>query len=247
MAEEEKGRKIKPEPPEAAGRGYVFTVPDLVAREFVAILLALIVLCVWSIEIDAPLRAMADPNWTENPAKAPWYFVGLQELLVYFDPWIAGVVVPGIIMVGLMVIPYIDTNPRGVGVYNFKDRKFAVSMFMIGYTMWFVLIVIGEFFRGPNWHFYWPWESWETEKLAEEQLVNIPNTLGAALLGVYVALGFIRLPAFLKQGRHREPGFLIRYATTVMLFLLMFGVIIKIVLRLFFHVKYIIATPYFSI
>ena len=158
-----------------------------------------------------------------------------------------GVVVPGIIMVGLMVIPYIDTNPRGVGVYNFKDRKFSVSIFLIGYALWFILIVIGEFFRGPNWHFYWPWESWETEKLAEQQLANIPHPFGYVLMAAYVALGFLRLPVLIRQGRHKEPGFLLRYFTTVVLMLMMFGVMVKIVLRLFFHVKYIIVTPYFSI
>lgn len=236
-----------PEISNKTGEGYVFTVPDLVAREFIAILLAMIVLTIWSVGIDAPLWAIANPNWTENPAKAPWYFVGLQELLVYFDPWIAGVIVPGIIIVGLMAIPYIDSNPKGVGTYNFKERKFAVSVFLIGYAMWFILIVIGEFLRGPNWQFYWPWEDWATPKSAEQQLVNIPNSIGYLLLGGYVLLGFHRLPVLLKRSLHKEPGFLIRYIMTVVLFLLMFGVIIKIILRLSFHVKYIIVTPYFSI
>ncbi len=233
--------------PGADSDGYLFTFPDLVSREFIAILAALIVLCVWSMGIDAPLRAMANPNWTENPAKAPWYFVGLQELLVYFDPWIAGVCVPGIIILGLMAIPYIDTNPRGVGEYNFSDRKFAVPVFMTGYTLWFVLIIIGQFLRGPNWHFYWPWEDWSIAKPAEQQLVNLPPWLGWSLLGCYVAAGFCRLPWILRRSGQREPGFMIRYVTTVVLCLLMFGVIFKIILRLFFHVKYIIVTPYFSI
>ncbi len=224
---------------------YVFTVPDLVAREFIAILLAVIALCLWSITLDAPLKAIADPNWTENPAKAPWYFVGLQEMLVYFDPWIAGVCIPGLIMLGLMVIPYIDPNPKGVGKYNFKDRKLAVSMFMTGYLLWFILIVFGQFFRGPNWHFYWPWEDWSIEKKVEEQLINLPNAVGYTLTALYFALG-IGLPALLKRSFYKTLG-LFRYLTTMVLILLMFATIIKIVLRIFFHVKYIITTPFFSI
>jgi hypothetical protein len=224
---------------------YVFTIPDLVFREFIAILIAIIVLSIWSMGIDAPLKAIADPNWTENPAKAPWYFIGLQEMLVYFDPWIAGVMLPGLIIVGLMIIPYIDPNPKGVGEYNLKDRKLSVSMFMVGYTLWFVLIVFGQFFRGPNWHFYWPWEDWSIAKDAEEQLVNLPAILGYTLVVLYFTLG-IGLPALLKKQFYKALG-PFRYITTMVMILLMFGTIIKIVLRLFFHVKYIIVTPYFSI
>ena len=224
---------------------YTFTVPDLVFREFLVILIAIIVLSIWSMGIDAPLKAIADPNWTENPAKAPWYFIGLQEMLVYFDPWIAGVMLPGLIIFGLMIIPYIDHNPKGVGEYNFSDRKLAVSMFMVGYILWFVLIVFGQFFRGPNWHFYWPWEDWSIAKAAEEQLVNLPAALGYALILLYFGLG-IGLPVLLKKSFYKALG-PFRYVTTMVLILLMFGTIIKIVLRLFFHVKYIIVTPYFSI
>ncbi len=224
---------------------YTFTVPDLVYRELIAILAAVVILSVWSIMLDAPLKAMADPNWTENPAKAPWYFVGLQEMLVYFDPWIAGVMLPGLIILGLMVIPYIDPNPKGIGEYNLKDRKLAVSMFMTGYILWFVLIVFGQFFRGPNWQFYWPWEDWSIAKDVEEQLVNIPDIFGYILIVLYFGLG-IGLPALLKKNFYKVLG-PFRYITTMVLILLMFGTIIKVVLRLFFHVKYIIVTPYFSI
>lgn len=246
MARDKESSNNHPAGPEAADRPvFAFTVPDLVSRELLAVILALIVLFIWSLEIDAPLRAMADPNWTENPAKAPWYFVGLQELLVYFDPWIAGVCVPGIIMLGLMAIPYLDTNSSGVGEYHFRTRKFAVTVFMTGYVMWFALIIFGQFFRGPNWHFYWPWEDWSIEKDAEEQLVNLPNHIGFILLGAYFLLG-TTLPALLKRSFFKDLG-LIRYLTTFVLFLLMYGVIIKIVLRVFFQIKYIVATPYFSI
>ncbi|MDY6906177.1 MAG: hypothetical protein SWH61_16010 [Thermodesulfobacteriota bacterium] len=235
----------QPAAAESLDEGYVFTLPDLVSRELIAILVAVVILCIWSLGIDAPLKAIADPNWTENPAKAPWYFVGLQELLVYFDPWIAGVCVPGLIIAGLMAIPYIDPNPKGVGVYNFKDRKFAVPVFLTGYILWFALIVFGQFFRGPNWHFYWPWESWAIAKDAEQQLVNLPGPLGYLVLTGYFLVG-IGLPVIWKRSFYKSLGFF-RYLTTMLLFLVMYGVIIKMVLRIVFHIKYIIVTPWFSI
>src|SRR5574341_1153657 len=91
----------------------VHTWPHLVRMEFLVALFVLVVLALWSLMIDAPLEEPANPTRTPNPSKAPWYFVGLQEMLVYFDPWIAGVVLPGLIIVGLMAIPYLDPNPAG--------------------------------------------------------------------------------------------------------------------------------------
>ena len=101
--------------------------------EFVAAILVTVLLMVWSLTLNAPLEEPSNPNVTMNPAKAPWYFLGLQEMLVYFDPWIAGVVMPTLIIVGLMVIPYIDANPLGNGYYTYKQRKFAIWTFCIGF------------------------------------------------------------------------------------------------------------------
>jgi hypothetical protein len=223
----------------------VFAVPDLVMLEFVAILAALIVLTAWSLEVDAPLKAIADPNWTENPAKAPWYFVGLQEVLVYFDPWIAGVCAPALIILGLAFIPYLDPNPKGVGEYNFRDRRVVVTVFLIGYVLWFVLIAIGQWFRGPSWQFYWLWEDWAVAKEADQMLVNLPNLWGVILLAAYFAAGYV-IPARVFKDLYKALG-LARYIIACTFVLLMFGIMFKIVLRLAFHVKYIITTPYFSI
>ncbi|MBI5552441.1 MAG: hypothetical protein HY911_13120 [Desulfobacterales bacterium] len=223
----------------------VFTFPDLVSREFLAILLTIVVLCLWSLGMDAPLKAIADPNWTENPAKAPWYFVGLQELLVYFDPWIAGVAIPLFIIFGLMAIPYLDSNPAGVGTYGFKHRKFAISLFMLGYILWFALILLGQFLRGPNWQFYWPWQDWSVPKEAERKLWNLSGIWSYILIMSYFILG-LWLPALIKPAFYKALGFA-RYLITWLLILLMFSLIIKIILRIFFHIKYILITPYFSI
>jgi hypothetical protein len=135
--------------------------PYLVRIEFLAAVIVTVILFVWSILINAPLEEPANPNLTMNPSKAPWYFLGLQEMLVYFDPWIAGVVMPGLLVVGLMVFPYVDSNPLGNGYYTWRQRKFAVSMFMWGFFMWIILIIIGTFIRGPGWIWFWPGQTWD--------------------------------------------------------------------------------------
>ena len=177
--------------------------PHLVSREFLAALLVTAILLVWSLMMNAPLEAEANLNVTPNPSKAPWYFVGLQELLVYFDPWIAGVVLPSLIIIGLIAIPYVDTNPNGVGywakmkwkkfgplpIWYPQERPFAVSVFMLGVIMWFVLIFIGTYCRGPNWEWYAPWEPWSHRRIAKETLKNIPNLWGALVMGSYFLLG----------------------------------------------------------
>src|SRR5579885_1605347 len=135
--------------------------PYLVRVEFLAAVIVTVILFVWSILINAPLEEPANPNLTMNPSKAPWYFLGLQEMLVYFDPWIAGVVMPGLLIVGLMVFPYVDSNPLGNGYYTWRQRKFAISMFLWGFFMWVILILIGTFIRGPGWIWFWPGQTWD--------------------------------------------------------------------------------------
>ena len=124
--------------------------PYLVRIEFLAAVIVTVILFVWSITLNAPLEEPANPNLTMNPSKAPWYFLGLQEMLVYFDPWIAGVVMPGLMIVGLMVFPYVDSSPLGNGYYTIRQRRFAIGMFMWGFLMWVLLIIIGTFIRGPG-------------------------------------------------------------------------------------------------
>jgi hypothetical protein len=181
--------------------------PYLVFMEFLAALLISIGLMVWALAVNAPLLPEANPGKTENPAKAPWYFVGLQELLVYFDPWIAGVLLPGLIIVGLIAIPYIDTNPKGIGTYAWKERPFANALFMLGVVMWFVLIFIGAECRGPNYAWYWPWESWFSLKAAPAATWSVfgpkgvgalPMLLGIPVLGALFA-GSMLLPKLIQK------------------------------------------------
>ena len=133
----------------------------------------------WSLTLSAPLEEPSNPNVTMNPAKAPWYFLGLQEMLVYFDPWMAGVVFPTVIIVGLMAIPYIDANPLGNGYYTYKQRKFAIWTFSGGFLgLWVAMIIIGTFIRGPGWMWFWPTEVWDAERVEFSVNRNLDQIFG---------------------------------------------------------------------
>jgi quinol-cytochrome oxidoreductase complex cytochrome b subunit len=121
--------------------------------EFVASLAMTAFLLVFSAYVNAPLLATANYNFTPNPSKAPWYFLGLQELLTMFHPMVAGVTIPGVGLGLLAIAPYIDKNPSQLP----KDRKFAISLFTMFIMMWAVLVTIGSFFRGPGFNFVFPW------------------------------------------------------------------------------------------
>src|SRR3990172_12942115 len=126
----------------------IFTWLNLFYIEFIVALAITALLLFLSLYVQAPLEEEASTDTTPNPMKAPWYFLGLQELLVFFDPWIAGVGLPILIAGGLMLIPFIDINPKGRGYYTFSERKFAVTSYGFGMALWLVLIVIGVWFSG---------------------------------------------------------------------------------------------------
>jgi quinol-cytochrome oxidoreductase complex cytochrome b subunit len=131
----------------------VHTWPHLLAVEFVAALACTAFLFFFSIFVNAPLLQLANPNQTPNPSKAPWYFLGLQELLTMFHPMVAGVTIPGIALFALILAPYIDKNPSNKP----EDRKFATSLMTVHLMFWGVLTMIGSFFRGPGFNFVFPW------------------------------------------------------------------------------------------
>ncbi|MGI9052263.1 MAG: menaquinol-cytochrome c reductase cytochrome b subunit [Ilumatobacteraceae bacterium] len=131
----------------------VHTWPHLLAAEFVASLFCLAFTFVFSIFVNAPLLELANSNQTPNPSKAPWYFLGLQELLTMFHPMIAGVTIPGVGLILLIFAPYIDKNPS----HKPEDRKFATSLMTVHLMFWAVLVMIGSFFRGPGFNFTLPW------------------------------------------------------------------------------------------
>jgi len=219
-------------------------------------------LLVWSIALNAPLEDPSDPSVTPNPAKAPWYFLGLQEMLVYFDPWIAGVMFPSLIVMGLMAMPYIDVNPKGNGYYTFKERWFAILTFCFGFhILWILLIIVGVFMRGPGWLWFWPWQEWDAHRIVADtnydltQFIGIDSKsllgsiIGGGVVTVYFFLGMVIPFLFLKVTGNRtlEKLGIARYSLVAFLFLSMMGLPIKVFLKLVFHLKYIWVTPWFNI
>ncbi len=161
----------------------VLVWPDLVYTEMICMILLTALLIVWGVVLQAPLEEPASAVKTPNPSKAPWYFLGLQEMLVYFDPWMAGVVLPSVILGGLMAIPYIDFNTKGNGYYTFNERKFAVSTFLFGFLpLWVGMIVLGTFIRGPNWNMFGLYEYWDSHKLEVLNNVNVSDYFWLTLL-----------------------------------------------------------------
>jgi hypothetical protein len=240
----------------------VLVWPDLVYPEFVMTVALSAAFIIWGVMVEAPIEEPASGTRAPNPAKAPWYFLGLQEMLVYFDPWLAGVVLPGMIVVGLMAIPYIDTNPKGNGYYTLKERPFAIFMFMFGFLiLWVVLVIMGTFLRGPNWNFFGPFEFWDPHKV--EALVNVnlseyfwvswldmrlpDNPLQRELPGIVLILIYLLIvPAILartvlKKFFH-QLGFA-RFSILVVLLLMMASLPIKMFLRWTINLKYLVGIP----
>jgi hypothetical protein len=178
-------RMDRGEPPlEALDNEKVLVWPDLVYTELICMIALTAFLIFWAIALPAPLEEPASSVKTPNPSKAPWYFLGLQEMLVYFDPWMAGVVLPSLIVVGLMAIPYIDFNKQGNGYYTIKQRKFSYIIFQFGFLeMWITLIVLGTLLRGPNWNFFGPYEYWDAHKVEALDNVNLSQIIWEQWLG----------------------------------------------------------------
>src|SRR5947209_2432121 len=139
----------------AEAQDKVHVWPHLLVIEFAAVLVVTAALLVFSALVRAPLLGLADFNKTPNPSKAPWYFLGLQELLTMFHPMVAGVTIPGMGLFLLGVAPFVDKNPSHAPT----DRKFAISIFTLFLMLWAVLVIIGSFFRGPGFNFVFPWNN----------------------------------------------------------------------------------------
>jgi len=258
-------RGLPPAEAEEGGKK-VYTWPDLVFSEFVCLLLVSAALLLWAWQLKAPLEPPASASKTPNPAKAPWYFLALQEMLVYFDPWLAGVVLPGMIVVGLMAIPYLDPNPKGNGYYTLAERKFAVPMFLFGFLiLWVVLILYGAFLRGPNWNFFGPFEKWDAHKVVALTNVNLSEYFWIHWLGkplpeawyVREAPGFVLLAGYFAaippllaytklRGLFQQLGF-VRYNLLMNLILFMALLPIKMILRWSVNLKYLIAIKNYNV
>ena len=254
-------RKTLPWKPGWAREVHVW--PFLLRIEFLAAIIVTVILMIWSLTLNAPLEEPSNPNLTMNPAKAPWYFLGLQEMLVYFDPWIAGVVMPTLIIIGLMVIPYIDENPLGSGYYTYRQRKMAILTFCFGFLfLWSSMIVIGTFIRGPGWMWFWPGQTWDHNKIEFTANRDLPDIFaissmagkiifGAIVVGLYFVVAgwaihkLIVLTDFNKKIYKRMA--LAQYLVMQFFLITMVSLPVKMVLRLLFRIKYVWVTPWFNV
>ncbi|HEY8668199.1 MAG TPA: hypothetical protein VIL86_16240 [Tepidisphaeraceae bacterium] len=254
----------------------VLVWPDLVYTELICLIVATAGLTLWAILSKAPLEQPANPGYAPNPAKAPWYFLGLQEMLVYYDPWMAGVVYPGLIILGLCAMPFIDTNPKGNGYYTLRERPFAISTFLFGFLiLWVVLIFFGTFLRGPNWNFFGPYQFWDPHRQDPLNNIDVSNVFWNFLmhrarptgaehpnwpllfqalyrewLGFLLVLGYLIITPIALRATVFNRMYLqmgaIRYSLMVILLLFMALMPIKMVLRWLFNVKYFIYLPEFN-
>ena len=284
--------------------------PDLVYIELIAMVLVTAGLLAWSQAVRAPLEPPANPALTPNPSKAPWYFLGFQELLGFFDPTVAGVILPGLIIAGLMSIPYLDRGPREEkgdtphlpgptsgrcppygcfaqmgtvpffrgGYYTIAQRKPAYLIFQFGFLqLWILLILVGTFMRGPNWDFFGPYQSRDTQKPAAAAQHTLSHcfwvdALGrglpqaapgsgalaraAAILGrespgiAVLAVYFLFLPPLLGRtllGRLRRRMTFGRYAVLSLLSLMMLAVPLKMILHWTLHLSYVVGIPEYNL
>jgi hypothetical protein len=246
-------------PVEAEDGEKVLVWPDLVYTEMLASIVCTVVLVLWSILLRAPLEEWSNLTKTPNPSKAPWYFLGLQEMLVYYDPWAAGVVFPSLIIFGLMAIPFIDFNKQGSGYFTFAQRKFSIVVFMFGFiVLWVLMVMLGTFLRGPGWNFFGPYQYWDPHMVLPLNNVDLADFFWVHLLGrgkptdwkvrelpgFVVVLGyFMILPPVLAKTLFRRffirMGFA-RYIVFVVLVLSMAALPIKMLLRWSFNLKYVI-------
>jgi hypothetical protein len=251
----------------------VLVWPDLVYIELICMVVATAGLIVWAIVLKAPLEGPADAASTPNPSKAPWYFAGLQEMLVYHEAWYAGVVAPTLVLFGLMAIPYLDVNREGNGYYTIDQRKFAFIVFQVGMWMWIGLIVLAVFFRGPSWIFFGPFEQWDPHRVLSQENIDLSGVVWSGLFGRdppvapadaggFTRLGYIMLREWLGLlllavyflvlppllARTWFKGFYAkmgrtRYSVMIVLLLLMIMFPIKMLLFWIFHLRTIVFVP----
>jgi hypothetical protein len=240
----------------------VLVWPDLVYTELIAMVVCTVILVVWSILLKAPIEEPANTARTPNPSKAPWYFLGLQELLVYFDPWLAGVLIPGLIILGLIIIPYVDRNPKGNGYYTLAERPGAIFVFLFGFfVLWVLGVFIGTFLRGPGWNFFGLFEFWDVNKVEPLLNINVSEIVWVKLLdrplpkpwylrelwGILIVLAYFTVVPLLFAKTIGKKLFLelgaIRFGIVVNLGLIMLAVPLKMVARWLFNLKYVVYLP----
>ena len=133
----------------------VYSWPNLLMAELFVFVLTVSIILTVSLLFNAPLEEPVNVMHPPNPAKAPWYFLGLQEMVSYSAFW-GGIGVPGVMVALLVLVPYLDRNPKGVGRWFARERLLANTIFLSMVLLNVIFIIIGTFFRGPNWQFVSP-------------------------------------------------------------------------------------------
>jgi hypothetical protein len=251
-----RGDRAPTREPEA--RSLVTTWPNLVRLELCAALATLLLLAWWAIGLEPPLAPPADPGFTPTLAKAPWFFVGVQEMLQYFDAWLAGVVLPLASVLGLAALPYLDRDPEGAGEHRLRGRRAALLALGAIVLLWLLPALVGLFLRGENWHFgavFIPADPalesappGATQSLGERLGLGAG---GAGLLGALLCLGPFALALLAWPRLRRRPGLarlgLVRYLISAGLVLALLGVAFKVTIVLSLGVRYLWVTPWFRV
>jgi hypothetical protein len=210
----------------------------------------------WAIGLDLPLVAEADPRVTPAVAKAPWFFVGVQEMLQYFDAWLAGAVLPAVMLIGLCALPYLDVGKEASGRYTWCARPIGVVVTVLLVILWLAPMVIGLFLRGEAWLLQPPWVPAPLALPPPPPPVALADVVGvsgaaAQALGAVVVVGPLAALGLAWPRLRRRPRFarlgLTRYLVAAGLLVVCLEVILKVILRLAFDVRYFWVTPWFRI
>src|ERR1700688_2716000 len=207
----------------------------------------------------------ADPAMAKTHHRKTWPFKPGWAKEVHVWPFLLRVEFLGaiivMIIIGLMVIPYIDTNPLGSGYYTWKQRKFSISTFMFGFViLWVARIIIGTFIRGPGWQWFWPGQTWDNNRLIYEVNRDLPDLFGLtsnmakAIFGAIVVGGYYLLGGALvyslfrrRMGKDFQRMSLLQFSMMQFLLLTMVALPLKMALRLLWHIKYVWITPWFNV
>jgi hypothetical protein len=235
----------------------VTTWPHLLRLELVATLATMLFVAWWAIGLEVPLGPVADPGVTPKVAKAPWFFVGIQEMLQYFDAWLAGAVLPLLMIGGLCALPYIDHDTRESGRYTLRRRPVALAVTLALVGLWILPMVVGLLLRGENWSLQPVWGPQEIDVppvheplLSLGALINLEGA-GQHLLGGSLILGpFIALALAWRRARRRPWAARLglgRYLVAGSLLLVAVGVLLKVALHVTLDIRYLWVTPWFRI
>jgi hypothetical protein len=246
-------RRDRSEPP---GQKLVDTWPHLLKRELIASLIVLLLLTWWAMALQVPLGTRADPRFTPTVAKAPWFFVGIQEMLQYFDAWLAGIVLPVLVVVGLCVLPYIDAGQEQSGRYTLRRRPLALLVTSALLVLWLLPMIVGQLFRSEQWTLQPAWRAPPVDLVPALAPVSLARKLGLGSVGGQLLGGLLCLGPFAalfacwfwlrRKAWAADLGWG-RFTLAGVFLLCLMGVAVKVALQLCLDVRYLWVTPWFRI